>query len=66
MAGLTAMKQKGAAILMSTHDVLQVESVADRIGIMKSGKLILERSRAELEGRSLMALYREASGTTPG
>jgi ABC-2 type transport system ATP-binding protein len=61
MARLVALKEKGAAILMSTHDVFQVESIADRIGIMKSGKLIVEKSRTELAGKSLMAIYREVS-----
>lgn len=61
MARLLALKEKGAAILMSTHDVLQVESVADRIGIMKAGTLVVEKTRLELAGRSLMSIYREVS-----
>jgi ABC-2 type transport system ATP-binding protein len=61
MTRLAILKSRGAAILMSTHDVLQVESVADRIGIMKSGRLVVERSRSDLDGKRLMDLYREVN-----
>lgn len=59
MQRLGEMKKRGAAILMSTHDVLQAEQIADRIGIMRSGKLVLEMERAELR-EPLMNLYRRA------
>jgi ABC-2 type transport system ATP-binding protein len=58
---LRAMRDRGAAILMSSHDVLQVEAVADRIAIMRSGKIVREAGRSDLAGKSLLDLYREVA-----
>jgi ABC-2 type transport system ATP-binding protein len=60
MSRLAEMKKRGAAILMSTHDVLQAEQIADRIGIMQHGKLVLEMERKDLR-EPLMNLYRRAT-----
>jgi ABC-2 type transport system ATP-binding protein len=60
IARLAQMKKSGAAILMSTHDVLQAEAIADRIGIMQNGQLIVEKKKNEL-GEPLMDLYRRVS-----
>jgi ABC-2 type transport system ATP-binding protein len=61
MSRLVVMREHGAAILMSTHDVLQVETIADRIGIMRHGKLVLEKSRDEMGSESLLEVYRRVS-----
>jgi ABC-2 type transport system ATP-binding protein len=64
MERLAAMKARGAAILRSTHDVFQVESAADRIGIVRDGKLLAERRVSEL-GEPLFDLYRRTMEGTP-
>lgn len=47
-ARLLALKASGTAILMATHDVFRAREIADRIGIMKQGRLV-----ELIEGRSL-------------
>ena len=54
---LEELKSEGKSIFMSTHDIFRARTLADRIGIMKGGQLIMERSRAELEAEDLEKLY---------
>lgn len=61
MSRLMVMRAGGAAILMSTHDVFQVESAADRFGIMKDGRLVIEQQKSDLGKRTLLDVYREVS-----
>jgi ABC-2 type transport system ATP-binding protein len=66
---LLEMRDRGKSILMSTHDIFRAKLIADRVGFMKKGKLVMLKTRAELEGEDLTALYiqymeeREASST---
>ncbi len=41
-------KQRGAAIFFSSHIFSEVQKICDRIGIIRSGKLVVERDIAEL------------------
>jgi ABC-2 type transport system ATP-binding protein len=54
---LFKLRNEGKAILMSTHDVFRAKEVADKVGIMKEGVLIMERSREELLHEDLEKLY---------
>ncbi len=54
---LDTLRHEGKAILMSTHDVFRAKEVADHIGIMKQGRLVMQKSRAELESENLEELY---------
>ena len=54
---LRSLREEGKAILMSTHDLFRAKQVADRIGIMNGGRLVAERTRAELEHEDLEDLY---------
>jgi ABC-2 type transport system ATP-binding protein len=54
---LIDLKRRGKAILMSTHDIFRAKEVADRVGIMKEGRKVMERTRAELEFENLDRLY---------
>ena len=60
MLRLAALKAAGAAILMSTHDILLVSRVADRVGILREGRLVEEHPAAGLDGAALLELYRTA------
>ena len=42
------LKTEGKAILMSTHDIFRAKEIGDRVGIMKEGRLVMERTRQEL------------------
>ena len=51
------MRDRGKSILMSTHDIFRAKLIADRVGFIKRGKLVMLKTRAELEGEDLTALY---------
>jgi ABC-2 type transport system ATP-binding protein len=56
---LIELRSEGKAILMSTHDIFRAKEVADRVGILKKGRKVMERTREELENEDLQALYLE-------
>jgi ABC-2 type transport system ATP-binding protein len=41
-------KHRGAAVFISSHIMSEVQKVCDRVGIIRSGKLIAERTIADL------------------
>lgn len=57
METLSNLSTRGKAVLMSTHDIFRAKEIADRIGIMKEGRLVMQRSRQDLEHEDLQALY---------
>jgi ABC-2 type transport system ATP-binding protein len=42
-------QREGAAVLFSSHIIFEVEEVADRVGILRSGRLVVEDSVAGLQ-----------------
>jgi ABC-2 type transport system ATP-binding protein len=54
---LQELRAEGKAILMSTHDIFRAKEIGDRVGIMKEGRLVLERSREELRSEDLVKIY---------
>ena len=54
---LADLRSEGKAILMSTHDIFRAKEIADTIGIMNEGKLVMERNAEELKGENLEQLY---------
>lgn len=54
---LLDLRSKGKAILMSTHDIFRVMDVADRVGIMKEGRKVMERTSEELKFENLQRVY---------
>ena len=54
---LQGMRDRGKSILMSTHDIFRARFIADRVGFMRKGRLVMCKTRAELEGEDLTALY---------
>jgi ABC-2 type transport system ATP-binding protein len=59
MSLLKGLRDEGKAIFMSTHDVFRAREHADRVGIMKEGRLVTVRTRQELAAENLEALYLE-------
>jgi ABC-2 type transport system ATP-binding protein len=57
METLAELRARGRAILVATHDIFRATEIADRIGIMKEGRKVLERTRRELEQEDLQTLY---------
>ncbi|MFC2173947.1 ATP-binding cassette domain-containing protein, partial [Acidobacteriota bacterium] len=56
---LRSIRDEGKAILMSTHDIFRAKEVADVVGFMKEGRLVMQRTREELGGENLETLYLE-------
>jgi ABC-2 type transport system ATP-binding protein len=56
---LAELRNEGKAILMSTHDIFRAKEIADEVGIMNDGKLVMKKSRAEIEHENLEKLYIE-------
>jgi ABC-2 type transport system ATP-binding protein len=54
---LGGLKKEGKAILMSTHDIFRAKEIGDRVGIMKEGRLVMERTREELQYEDLVKIY---------
>jgi ABC-2 type transport system ATP-binding protein len=54
---LTGLKAEGKAIFMSTHDIFRAKMVADRVGIMKEGRLVMMRTRDEFLEEDLEKIY---------
>lgn len=54
---LSAMSDRGAAILMATHDLFRAKETGTRIGIMKKGRLADEMSSAEISHSDLESVY---------
>jgi ABC-2 type transport system ATP-binding protein len=54
---LAELRKEGKAILMSTHDIFRAKDIGDRVGIMKEGRLVIERTREELQYEDLVKIY---------
>jgi ABC-2 type transport system ATP-binding protein len=54
---LETLRDEGKAILMSTHDIFRAKEIANVVGIMRSGKLVVQKTRAELVNENLEGLY---------
>jgi len=54
---LTSLREEGKAVLMSTHDIFRARDTADTVGILNKGKLVMQKTKAELAGENLEKLY---------
>jgi ABC-2 type transport system ATP-binding protein len=54
---LRSLRSEGKAILLSTHDIFRAKEVADVVGIMNRGVLVMQRPAADLAGQDLEQLY---------
>ncbi len=54
---LLRLRGEGKAILMSTHDIFRAKEIADVVGIMKEGVLIMEKTKEDLKYEDLEKLY---------
>lgn len=57
MALLSDLREEGKAIFMSTHDIFRASEFADRVAIMKTGRLLATLSRDELKAFDLHKIY---------
>lgn len=54
---LRSLRNEGKAILMSTHDIFRAKESSDIIGIMRQGKVVMQKPASELERENLEQLY---------
>jgi ABC-2 type transport system ATP-binding protein len=54
---LKQLKTHGKAILTSTHDIFRTKQIADRVGILKEGRLVMEFTSEELRYQDLERIY---------
>lgn len=54
---LKKLREEGKAILMCTHDIFRAKEIADRVGIMKEGRLVMLRTREEFLEDDLERIY---------
>jgi len=47
---LRDVAERGTTVLISSHNLRELDGISDHIGIMRDGKLILERALADLQG----------------
>lgn len=50
-------RNKGKAILMCTHDIFRAKELADRVGIMKEGRMVLLLNQNEFISKDLDRIY---------
>jgi len=54
---LKKMSDKGATILMASHDIFRVRETCHKIGILKNGSLVKEMYSKDVSSRQLESLY---------
>ena len=47
---LDDVTRRGTTILVSSHNLRELEDICDHVGIMKKGKMLVERSLADMQG----------------
>lgn len=57
---ITKLSNSGVAILMSTHDLLRTQQIADKIAIMKQGNIIVDFDCEMLLKQDLFKIYQES------
>jgi ABC-2 type transport system ATP-binding protein len=57
MQMLTKLRALGKSILMCTHDIFRAKAAADRVGIMKEGRLAMIRTREQFLLDDLERIY---------
>lgn len=57
--GVRAAARRGIAVLMATHDLYRVKDVAQRLGILRDGRLLIERHTEDLSAADIEAMYLE-------
>jgi len=56
---LLELRDQGKSIFMSSHDIFRARHIADRVGFMMKGKLVMMQTKEELAGQDLNKLYIE-------
>ncbi len=50
---MSDVAQEGTTVLISSHNLRELEDICDHVGIMDHGKMLLERSLADMQGTTV-------------
>lgn len=50
---MSDVAQQGTTILVSSHNLRELEDICDHVGIMNRGRMLLERSLADMQGNTV-------------
>lgn len=50
---LSDVAERGTTVLISSHNLRELEDICDYVGIMNKGKMLLERSLADMQGTTV-------------
>ena len=50
---LSDVAERGTTVLISSHNLRELEDVCDHVGIMERGKMLLEKSLADMQGSTV-------------
>jgi ABC-2 type transport system ATP-binding protein len=56
---LLELREKEKSIFISSHDIFRAKYIADRVGFMLQGKMVMMKTQEELKGEDLNELYLE-------
>jgi ABC-2 type transport system ATP-binding protein len=56
---LLELREKGKSIFISSHDIFRAKYIADRVGFMQQGKMVMLKTKEDLRGEDLNKLYVE-------
>jgi len=56
---LLELKAREKSIFISSHDIFRAKFIADRVGFMLQGKLVMMKTSEDLQGEDLNKLYLE-------
>ena len=59
---LQDVAERGTTVLVSSHNLRELEDVCDHVGIMDGGRMLLERTLSELQDNNLLSYADEALG----
>lgn len=54
---LRRFRERGKVILVMIHDIFRAKIIADRVGIMKQGRLVAIRKRQKFKHADLEEIY---------
>jgi len=54
---LLGLRDQGKSILMCTHDIFRAKAIADRVGIMKEGRLVMIKNKDDFLHEDLEKIY---------
>lgn len=50
---MSDVAQQGTTVLVSSHNLRELEDICDHVGIMNRGQMLLERSLADMQGNTV-------------